>query len=120
MYSLRLTDSYTEPPMATHWYIKARSILKSKGLRYIDIAQALGVTESAVGHYLTGRREPTLEIIRKIAAMCGQSLSELVGEDPRFLVDENEKQLIDLLRKLSEAEKQAALKIIKALAEDQD
>jgi len=120
MYSFFLVDSYTEPTMQAHWYTKARSILKSKGMRYIDIAQALGVTESAVGHYLTGRREPTLEVIRKIAAMCGMSLSELVGEDPRFLVDEQEKQLIDLLRQLSESEKQAALKIIRALANQQD
>jgi transcriptional regulator with XRE-family HTH domain len=106
--------------MQTHWYTKAKTILKQKGMRYIDIAQALGVTESAVGHYLTGRREPTLEVIRKIAGMCGMSLSELVGEDPRFVVDEKEKQLIDLIRQLSEPEKQAALKIIKALAEPKD
>lgn len=104
--------------MSAQWHIRARHLIKERGLRYIDVAQALGVTESAVGHYLNGRREPTIAIMRKLAAMCGISLSELVGEDPRFVVDEQEKQLVDLIRSLSDAEKAAALKIIRALAQE--
>lgn len=92
----------------TPWYKKARDALKRRGVRYIDLAVVLGCTEGAVGHYLNGRREPSVETLRTIAEQAGLALSEMVGDDPRFIADEHEKQLIDVFRQLP-ADKQTHL-----------
>jgi transcriptional regulator with XRE-family HTH domain len=102
-------------PTMTPWYEKARLALKAKGIRYIDLAAVLGCTEGAVGHYLRGRREPTVETLRTIAEQAGLSLSEMVGDDPRFIGDADEKQLIDIYRKLGDEKRRNLLALIKAL-----
>ena len=99
----------------TPWYEKARLAIKAKGIRYIDIAAVLGCTEGAVGHYLRGRREPTVETLRIIAEQAGLSLSDMVGDDPRFIADADEKSLIDAFRGLDAEKRHSLLTLAKAL-----
>lgn len=99
----------------TPWYEKARLALKAKGIRYLDLAAVLGCTEGAVGHYLRGRREPTVDTLRIIAEQAGLSLSEMVGDDPRFIADPDEKRLIDTFRGLSDEQRRSLLVMVKAL-----
>ena len=98
------------------WYKKAKAALKSRGIRYIDLAAMLDCTEGAVGHYLNGRREPSVETLRIIAEQAGISLSELVGDDPRFIADISEKQLIDTYRRLDPEKRQHVLAILNELS----
>lgn len=84
----------------------------------MDVADELGVGESAVGHYLNGRREPSLNQIRVIARMAGVSMSELVGEDDYFLVDKYERSLIDGFRNLSEQEREIAVRMVRSLHQE--
>jgi transcriptional regulator with XRE-family HTH domain len=99
----------------TPWYEKARLALKAKGIRYLDLAAVIGCTEGAVGHYLRGRREPTVETLRIIAEQAGLSLSDMVGDDPRFIADADEKSLIDAFRKLDAEKRHSLLTLAKAL-----
>jgi hypothetical protein len=46
--------------------------------------------------------------------MAGLSLSEMVGDDPRFLVSDLDKALFDAVRPLPDDEKRALLALIKA------
>ncbi len=92
------------------WYTKAKAALKERGLIYDDVAQALHVTVSAVGHYLSGRREPSLEQVKTIARMVDKSISELCGEDAYFVVKTDEQRLIDAFRQLSDDEQKFLLK----------
>ena len=94
------------------WHQKAKEALKAKGIRYIDLAATLNCTESPVGHWLNGRREPDVETLRIIAREAGLSLSEMVGDDPRFVGDKAEKQLIDAFRSLTESQKNNILALI--------
>ena len=52
------------------------------GLKQADLTDALGVkTRGAVGHYLAGRREPSIEQLAALAAKLQISLGDLVGTD---------------------------------------
>ena len=110
-----LVVAASESRVMTPWYEKARLAIKAKGIRYIDIAAVLGCTEGAVGHYLRGRREPTVETLRIIAEQAGLSLSDMVGDDPRFIADADEKSLIDAFRKLDAEKRHSLLTLAKAL-----
>lgn len=104
----------------TSWHQKAKALLKAKRVKYADVAEALCVGESAVGHYLNGRREPSIEQVRTIARLAGVSMSELVGEDAYFLVNKSERDLIDDFRGLSQAEREIASRMIHSLRNDQN
>lgn len=99
----------------TSWHQKAKALLKAKQVKYADVAEALCVGESAVGHYLNGRREPSIDQVRTIARMAGVSMSELVGEDAYFLVNRTERGLIDDFRGLSDGEREMAARMIHSL-----
>ena len=44
----------------SNWTDRAREVMDERQITQQDIADALGVTRGAVGHWLCGRREPTL------------------------------------------------------------
>jgi len=98
------------------WYIKAQQFREQLDLQYADIAEVLGVTVSAVGHYLNGRRNPSVEQVQKIAKLMGKSMSELCGEDPFFIVDKNERKIISIVRDMPDDIVLTALEILEALA----
>ena len=97
------------------WYTKARIALRDAGVRFEDVATATGVTRSAVGHWLSGRREPSVEELRTIAKMAGLSLDQMVGDDPRFLISDLDKALFDAVRQLPDDQKRALLATVQAL-----
>ena len=55
-----------------------RQLRDKKGIEQKDIAEYLGVTTSAYGHYEKGRREPSLDVLVKLAAFFNVSLDYLV------------------------------------------
>ena len=97
------------------WYMKAKAALKDCGLIYEDVARELHITVSAVGHYLAGRREPSLEQVRTIARMVDKSISELCEEDAYFVVKTDEQRLLDAFRHLTDEERKIALKMLSAI-----
>lgn len=101
--------------MTTPWYIKARTIRKAKNITYQQIADELGVTEGAVGHWMTGKRSPDLKTIKGIAVMLDTSLSELLEDDPYYLQSQNERDIVDLYRQLPESQHETIARIIKSL-----
>ncbi len=59
------------------WFERAKRLSKSRGITYKNIAEVLGITEAAVGHYMNGRREPTLNDFVKIAELLGETMESL-------------------------------------------
>ncbi|MDC9591674.1 helix-turn-helix domain-containing protein [Xenorhabdus sp. XENO-10] len=49
-----------------NWFDIAKDQMKVNGITYDKLAEHLGITRGAVGHWLNGRREPS---IREIAAI---------------------------------------------------
>lgn len=62
--------------MKTPWTELAKARMKQIGLTQDKLAEALGKTQGAIGHWLNGRREPSIEDIAAIMKVLG--LKELV------------------------------------------
>lgn len=56
-----------------------RAARKEKGLTQKEMAQKIGCTTAAYGHYETGKRNPDIEGIKKISAALGVSPDSLIG-----------------------------------------
>lgn len=57
---------------------KIAEVRKSKGVTQQTLAQAVGVTQGAVAHWESGRRQPPLAMLRKIAEALGLDVRELI------------------------------------------
>jgi len=63
------------------WYEKAKGLMVYKKIRQDDLLGVFGVTtRGAVGHYLTGRRQPGPAQMKALADKLGCSLDELMTE----------------------------------------
>jgi len=61
------------------WIIQAKKIMRDRGITQKDIASAMGKsTRGAVGHYFTGRSQPTLNQLKSLAKYLDITLAELV------------------------------------------
>lgn len=96
------------------WYEVARNLLKQKGMKYADLAAILDVTTGTVGHWMVGRREPTLEQIKQIAKVVDKSVSELAGEDFYYLTDGTERDVINTWRSLTPEQRVLLLGMLKS------
>ena len=64
------------------WIVQAKKIMREQGITQKDIASAMGKsTRGAVGHYFTGRSQPTINQLKSLAKYLGVTLAELV--DPQ-------------------------------------
>lgn len=55
----------------TEWYEIAKQLMDDQGISQEQMAERLGVTQGAVGHWLNGKREPKLEMINRLLAELG-------------------------------------------------
>lgn len=99
-----------------HWSKRLRAGMTAKGLRYKDVADVFGITVSAVGHWTSGRREPSLEQIMILCKMLDIDVHELLGEDPVF-TDIEEIQAAHLMKHIPEDQRATALKILETFTE---
>jgi transcriptional regulator with XRE-family HTH domain len=95
---------------------RLRELRKFNKLTQKDVAQFLGVSESAYGYYEQGRNEPSLEALKKLADKYNVSLSYLMGEpDDDFELSPKEQVFFKEFHKLNEEDKKKALEHIKFL-----
>lgn len=64
------------------WYDRAKARAKELGVTQEQIADWLELTRGAVGHYLSGRREPEFHDLKIIALRLGMTLDELLNGTP--------------------------------------
>ncbi|MBD2816027.1 helix-turn-helix domain-containing protein [Xenorhabdus sp. Flor] len=57
--------------MNMNWFDIAKDQMKVLGITYDKLAEHLGITRGAVGHWLNGRREPSLKEIAAILDFIG-------------------------------------------------
>jgi transcriptional regulator with XRE-family HTH domain len=101
--------------MIKHWYEVANDIRRQKGITLQDIANALNVTEGAVGHWLRGRRDVRYETIKRIANVLNVPVTTLTENDPNFARTDDERNLLDKFREIPDEKKADLLRIIEAL-----
>lgn len=55
-------------------------LIKIKGIKSIDLAESVGVSKSAVSHWLAGDNSPNIEILAKICQIYNVKLSDMLNE----------------------------------------
>ena len=66
------------------WYIffmneRLRQLRLEKGLTQKQLAEAVGLTKNALGNYESGRREPSIDLIKKFCTLFGVTSDYLLG-----------------------------------------
>lgn len=57
---------------------KIKRLRKAKDLTQEDLAFEVGISRTHMGHVEQGRRSPSLEVLQKIAKVCGVKVSDLI------------------------------------------
>lgn len=86
-------------------------------MTYLQVGELLNVSESAVGHYLSGRRQMKVRQLKALAEFLNMTLSEMVGDDALFVEETEEKELIELIRSLPEEQRKAALALLRSFTD---
>jgi len=96
------------------WNEKLRTAARAKRIRYHELADMLGVTTGAVGHWMSGRREPNLEHLMQLCRTLEIDLHALLSEDPVFS-DVIEIRAAHLIKQIPKEQQAAALRMLEAL-----
>lgn len=56
-----------------------KELRKSKGMTQKEVAEKLNITDRTYGHYETGKREPSIDMLIEIAKYYNISIDILVG-----------------------------------------
>ncbi len=56
-----------------------KELRKSKGMTQKEVAHDLNITDRTYGHYETGKREPSIDMLIEIAKYYNISIDYLVG-----------------------------------------
>ncbi|MEW8997584.1 MAG: helix-turn-helix domain-containing protein [Thermoanaerobacter sp.] len=122
---------------------RLRQLREEKGLLQKDVAKILGITPSAYGYYEQGKREPSMEVLKKLSDFFNVSIDYLLGRtDIRSPVDEiteavsddpelfefwntlkkreDLKLLFKQTKKLSPKDIKQIIRIIKAIEDEED
>ncbi|PHM51501.1 transcriptional regulator [Xenorhabdus sp. KK7.4] len=116
--------------MNMNWFDMAKDHMKVTGITYDKLAEHLGVTRGAVGHWLNGRREPSLKEIAAILDFIGinkvilnsdgtisdiQTLSlSTIDIEPKSQLTTQQKELLALFDNLPSEEADRFLRELKA------
>lgn len=98
-----------------------RVLRKAHKLTQTQIADKLGLSVSLVSFWESGKREPVLDDVRKIANMFNVSIADLVGRDitqtyADVVEAEKERELILYYRSLTSDQQSAVLTMVKGMA----
>ena len=113
MLNMKTRQSHPLTPLA----IKLRAALKAKGMKQADVIRAFpDVGKAIVGHWFTGKRQPHLDNLRKLAAILDVSAAALVADEPDYAVTTEERLHLALLRQQTPEMRQAVLALMQAQA----
>ena len=61
--------------------MRLKQLIQETGVSQRQVAEAIGLSEPALNHYINGRREPDIATLIKLADYFGVSIDYLVGRD---------------------------------------
>ena len=104
-----------ECPPTMHWYERVAASLRARGISNAAVGRSMTpkVTGQAITLKLQGKRPVTVDELKVMAGLAGLTVAEALGDD--VIVElEDEKDLIELFRLLSEDQKRAFLEMVRA------
>lgn len=96
--------------------VNLRRAIKMKGAKQTEIAAYLGVSKSAVSHWLSGDNSIDIDTLAKLCEYLGVSLNQIAGLDAletELVVTSREVTIIQMFRDLDEDDKQRIEAMIK-------
>ncbi|MEM2929148.1 MAG: S24 family peptidase [Nitrososphaerota archaeon] len=92
---------------------KIKKLRESLGLSVSEFARRLNYTPSFISQIENGVRNPGLSVLKKISETFKVPISELIGEEEKFIITEDDESLIkSLLKTLNKEELEKVLKAI--------
>lgn len=98
--------------------LRIRDYRKMASLTMKELGDKVGVTESAIGYYETGKRKPDYEMLLKIAEALSCTVNDLLGQAKELPTFEGEQyspakqKIVDSLDGLNEDQLNKLLQII--------
>ena len=92
---------------------RLRKLRNEKGLSTRALGEIIGVSNATISRYETGKRDPDLLVVNKIANYFNVTIEYLCGEDINGDLDD----LINIYNKLSDIAKKESLRYITYLYE---
>ena len=96
----------------TPWYVVATRLRKEQGITLQQMGDRLGYAKSTVGHWLTGHNPAPFSIIKEIAVLLGTTEITLIADDPFYIDDVAERELIEKYRALPEDQRALAYRLM--------
>jgi transcriptional regulator with XRE-family HTH domain len=97
---------------------KIKQIRKDKGLQQKAVASEVGLDQSNYNKVENGRREPSVEVLQKLAVFFGVTVDELLNPDdkkqptPVTVEDKTVSEKIRLVEQLEEDDKNVIYKML--------
>ena len=88
-----------------------RKYRKQKGITQVKLGKMLDYGYTAIANYESGRNEPSLDTLMRLAEALDVSVDELLGVE----LKSEEKQLLSSFKKLNDENKYRILDLMKAL-----
>jgi transcriptional regulator with XRE-family HTH domain len=94
--------------------------LAHSGRKQIEVARAIGVSTGTISDWKIGRSYPRMDKIQALADFFEIQKSDLVEEVnvAKEAVTNKEQQVLDLFHKIPDGNKDAAIKMLQALADN--
>ena len=68
----------------SHFSMKLMELRKQRGLSQQQLAEALGLSRSAIGMYETGKREPDMDVLQLFSDYFNADMNTLVSPKKRI------------------------------------
>ena len=104
-----------------HYRQRLKEWIADRDLKQKALAKELGVSESVISNYLTGRTQMTIEMLVKMAEYFGVSVDYLAGvtDYPEIPVglSRTERQLVESFRTLNREQRELIIKNVMIMQE---
>ena len=87
--------------------MKLKELRKLKHLKQGEVAKILNISQTCYSYYESGRNEPSIEMLIKLANLFNISVDTLIGRENENVLSEYpgyQKELINKIEKLNEVE----------------
>ena len=99
-------------------FSKLKDALARVGMTQAELARQIGVTRAAVSNWIQGRAAPSLGHLFEIARVLNMTTSEILGDEVLFAETKLERDTIEALREMTEAEREQILRMVKLLRDN--
>lgn len=100
-----------------------KKICELKGIKQIDIAEFMGISQSSVSNWMKGINSIDIENLAKLCGFLGITLNQVYGVDPitsESLLSAQESELLGLFRSLNKNGKTMLISTARAFAGNPD